>query len=93
MFLDDQRPGAFERLVDRLLASPQYGEKWGRFSMIGGQPSKIFTLRGAQAAITDPSGEPLATREGGPPLALLQAELDKAVAFRDALKAAPPARA
>lgn len=29
-FLSDQRPGAEERLVDRLLASPRYGERWGR---------------------------------------------------------------
>ena len=29
-FLDDDRPGAFARLVDRLLASPRYGERWGR---------------------------------------------------------------
>jgi hypothetical protein len=29
-FLRDDRPGAFERLVDRLLASPNYGERWGR---------------------------------------------------------------
>jgi hypothetical protein len=29
-FLADNSPGAFERVVDRLLASPQYGEKWGR---------------------------------------------------------------
>jgi mono/diheme cytochrome c family protein len=29
-FLDDDRPGAYERLVDRLLASPRYGERWGR---------------------------------------------------------------
>lgn len=29
-FLDDQRPDAWERLVDRLLASPHYGERWGR---------------------------------------------------------------
>ena len=26
----DQAPGAYERLVDRLLASPAYGERWGR---------------------------------------------------------------
>lgn len=30
-FLSDDRPGAFGRLVDRLLASPAYGEKWARF--------------------------------------------------------------
>jgi hypothetical protein len=30
-FLRDQRPDAYERAVDRLLASPHYGEKWARF--------------------------------------------------------------
>jgi hypothetical protein len=29
-FLADDSPGAFERVVDRLLASPHYGERWGR---------------------------------------------------------------
>jgi mono/diheme cytochrome c family protein len=29
-FMRDGRPGAYERLVDRLLASPAYGERWGR---------------------------------------------------------------
>ncbi len=29
-FLDDPAPGAYERLVDRLLADPRYGERWGR---------------------------------------------------------------
>jgi len=29
-FLNDTKPGAYERLIDRLLASPQYGERWGR---------------------------------------------------------------
>jgi hypothetical protein len=29
-FLNDARPDAYERLVDRLLASPHYGERWGR---------------------------------------------------------------
>jgi hypothetical protein len=29
-FAADTRPGAYERLIDRLLASPQYGERWGR---------------------------------------------------------------
>lgn len=32
-FLADQSPDAFERIVDRLLASPQYGERWGRHWM------------------------------------------------------------
>lgn len=29
-FLHDSRPDAYERLVDRLLASPHHGERWGR---------------------------------------------------------------
>ncbi|MCA9192885.1 MAG: DUF1553 domain-containing protein [Planctomycetales bacterium] len=29
-FLDDQSPNAFETVVNRLLASPRYGERWGR---------------------------------------------------------------
>jgi mono/diheme cytochrome c family protein len=27
----DHRPDAYERLIDRLLASPRYGERWGKF--------------------------------------------------------------
>jgi mono/diheme cytochrome c family protein len=29
-FLNDRRPDAYERVVERLLASPHYGERWGR---------------------------------------------------------------
>ena len=29
-FLDDGSPDAFAKMVDRLLAMPQYGERWGR---------------------------------------------------------------
>lgn len=29
-FVQDDSPAAYERLIDRLLASPQYGVKWGR---------------------------------------------------------------
>jgi hypothetical protein len=29
-FLNDDQPEAFARVVDRLLASPRYGERWGR---------------------------------------------------------------
>ena len=29
-FLQDERPNAYELLVDRLLAAPQYGERWAR---------------------------------------------------------------
>lgn len=30
VFLNDNSPNAYEKLVDRLLASPAYGERWGR---------------------------------------------------------------
>jgi mono/diheme cytochrome c family protein len=29
-FVSDQSPNAFEKLIDRLLASPHHGERWGR---------------------------------------------------------------
>ena len=29
-FLNDSRPDAYQRLIDRLLASPRYGERWAR---------------------------------------------------------------
>jgi hypothetical protein len=29
-YLSDRSPGAYERLIDRLLSSPTYGERWGR---------------------------------------------------------------
>jgi hypothetical protein len=32
-FANDQSPNAWENLIDRLLASPQYGERWGRHWM------------------------------------------------------------
>ncbi|MEO6568996.1 MAG: DUF1549 and DUF1553 domain-containing protein, partial [Opitutaceae bacterium] len=30
-FVADQSPNAYAKVVDRLLASPQYGERWGRY--------------------------------------------------------------
>src|SRR5262249_24832799 len=32
-FLNDSSPDAYEKVVDQLLASPQYGERWGRHWM------------------------------------------------------------
>ena len=32
-FLSDRSPDAYEKVVDRLLAGPQYGERWGRHWM------------------------------------------------------------
>ena len=30
-FIQDNSPDAFDKLIDRLLASPRYGERWGRY--------------------------------------------------------------
>src|SRR5262249_48235246 len=30
-FQNDRSPDAYERMIDRLLASPRYGERWGRY--------------------------------------------------------------
>src|SRR5215467_11480603 len=30
LFLQDKSPNAYEKVVDRLLASPHYGERWGQ---------------------------------------------------------------
>src|SRR5262249_41563889 len=32
-FLEDKSPRAYEKVVDRLLASPEHGERWGRHWM------------------------------------------------------------
>ncbi len=45
-FLDDNEPDAYERLVDRLLASPHYGERWGRhwLDAVGYADSDGYTI-------------------------------------------------
>jgi mono/diheme cytochrome c family protein len=30
-YLQDTSPGAYEKMIDRLLASPHYGERWGKY--------------------------------------------------------------
>jgi hypothetical protein len=41
-FVADKRSDAFERLVDRLLASPHFGERWGRHWLDGAGYSDIL---------------------------------------------------
>ena len=54
--LEDRSPDAYERLIDRLLASPHYGERWGRHwldaagyadseSELGGDPVRPHAYR------------------------------------------------
>ncbi|MFK5921198.1 MAG: PSD1 and planctomycete cytochrome C domain-containing protein [Verrucomicrobiota bacterium] len=46
-FLDDRQPGAYERLVDRLLASQHFGERWARhwLDVAGYSDSEGYTAR------------------------------------------------
>ncbi len=45
-FVRDQDPLAYEKLVDRLLASPQFGERWGRHWLDVARYAESVTLRG-----------------------------------------------
>lgn len=45
-FLSDQSPNAFEKLVDELLASPHFGERWGRNWLDVARFAESLTLRG-----------------------------------------------
>jgi cytochrome c553 len=45
-FVNDQRPDAYERLVDDLLGSRQYGEHWGRHWLDVARYAESVTLRG-----------------------------------------------
>src|SRR5262245_43013038 len=45
-FVADKDPKAFERLVDRLLQSPQFGERWGRHWLDVARFGESLTLRG-----------------------------------------------
>lgn len=45
-FVDDSAPDAYERLVDRLLASPRFGERFARHWMDVARYAESITLRG-----------------------------------------------
>lgn len=50
-FVNDDQPFAYERLVDRLLGSPRYGERWGRhwLDIARYADSNGFTIDGARS--------------------------------------------
>ena len=45
-FVQDTSPDAYEKLVDRLLAAPQFGERWGRHWLDVVRYAESVTLRG-----------------------------------------------
>jgi hypothetical protein len=51
-FLADMRPDAYERVVERLLASPQYGERWARHWLDVVRYTDSFDSRAS--TLTDP---------------------------------------
>ncbi len=46
-FVNDKDPKAYEKLIDRLLASPHYGERWGRhwLDVVGYADSEGYTIQ------------------------------------------------
>lgn len=46
VFVKDESPDAYEKLVDRLLASPHFGERWGRHWLDVARFAESMTLRG-----------------------------------------------
>jgi hypothetical protein len=45
-FVSDKDPQAYEKVVDRLLASPEFGERWGRHWLDIARFAESITLRG-----------------------------------------------
>ena len=45
-FVNNSSPDAYETLVDRLLASPHFGERWGRHWLDVARYAESLTLRG-----------------------------------------------
>ncbi|MEO2023988.1 MAG: DUF1553 domain-containing protein [Pirellulaceae bacterium] len=45
-FLEDPAPDAYDRLVDRLLSSPRFGERWGRHWLDVARYAESIALRG-----------------------------------------------
>jgi peptidoglycan/xylan/chitin deacetylase (PgdA/CDA1 family) len=41
-FLNDRSPDAWEKLIDKLLASPRYGERWGRHWLVKEQNGLVL---------------------------------------------------
>ena len=45
-FVNDKSPGAYENLVDRLMKSPRFGERWGRHWLDVSRFAESMSLRG-----------------------------------------------
>ena len=46
LYVNDNSPDAYSHLVDRLLASPHFGERWGRHWLDVARFAESMTLRG-----------------------------------------------
>ena len=52
-FIEDESADAFEKVVDRLLASPQYGERWGRYWLDVARYADTTGANGRRGMMTD----------------------------------------
>ena len=52
-FVEDRDPQAYERLIDRLLESRRYGERWGRYWL---DVAGYSDHEGGRSMPTDPAG-------------------------------------
>ena len=55
-FVNDTSPKAFEKVVDRLLASPAFGERWGRHWLDVARYAESTGMTPQRAATTTPGG-------------------------------------
>ena len=53
-FVNDESKDAWPKLLDKLLASPHYGERWGRYWL---DVARYADTRGAESAATQRSGD------------------------------------
>ncbi len=63
-FLKDESPDAFAKVVDRLLASPAYGERWGRHWLDLARYTDSFDARASPPATRWTAATPGATATG-----------------------------
>ena len=52
-FIEDESADAYEKVVDRLLASPQYGERWGRYWLDVARYADTTGANGRRGQMTD----------------------------------------
>ena len=63
-FLADKSPDAYEKMVDRYLASPRYGERWGKFWLDAAGLRRLATATSTPTATGRSPGSTATTSSG-----------------------------